>query len=133
MAEKDKSKTKMTADEEAYFRAARLGIPYYDRTQQKGYVKDFQSPAAVRERVDKGSLAPYELKAQKFDKSMRGGGGGGRGSREMQLGAELDPKAMMRRMNEDDDDSYKKGGKVSSASKREDGIAQRGKTKGRIV
>jgi hypothetical protein len=28
--------------------------------------------------------------------------------------------------------SYKKGGKVSSASSRADGIAQRGKTKGRI-
>jgi hypothetical protein len=31
------------------------------------------------------------------------------------------------------DISYKKGGKVSSASKRADGIAQRGKTKGRMV
>ena len=29
--------------------------------------------------------------------------------------------------------AYKKGGKVSSASKRADGIAQRGKTKGKIV
>ena len=28
---------------------------------------------------------------------------------------------------------YKKGGKVSSASKRADGIAQRGKTRGKIV
>lgn len=131
MADKDKSKIKMTADEEAYFRAARLGIPYYDQAQQK---KGFQAPASVKERVDKSSLAPYELKAQKFDKSTRGGGGGGgRGSREMQLGAELDPKAMMRRMNEDYDDSYKKGGKVSSASARADGIAQRGKTRGRIV
>lgn len=31
------------------------------------------------------------------------------------------------------EDYYKKGGKVSSASKRGDGIAQRGKTKGRFV
>ena len=128
MAEKDKSKAKMTADEEAYFRALRLGIPYYDRAQES------QNPKPAKERIDKSSLAPYELKAQKFDKSMRGGGGGGgRGSREMQLGADLDPKAMMRRMNEDYDDSYKKGGKVKSASSRADGIAQRGKTKGRIV
>lgn len=29
-------------------------------------------------------------------------------------------------------DTYKKGGKVSSASKRADGIAQRGKTKGKM-
>lgn len=36
---------------------------------------------------------------------------------------------------EDDRGAYKKGGKVkrSSASKRADGIAQRGKTKGRMV
>ena len=31
------------------------------------------------------------------------------------------------------DENYKKGGKVSSASKRADGIAVKGKTKGRIV
>ena len=31
------------------------------------------------------------------------------------------------------EEGYKKGGKVSSASSRADGIAQRGKTKGRIV
>lgn len=127
MTEKDKSKAQMTADDEAYFRAQRLGIPYYDKAQQKTNPKNL---ASVTERVDKSSLAPYELKAQKFDKSMRGGGGGGRGSREMQLGAELDPKSMMRRMNEDYDDSYKKGGAVKSASKRADGIAQRGKTRG---
>lgn len=30
-------------------------------------------------------------------------------------------------------DKYAKGGKVSSASKRADGIAQRGKTKGRYI
>lgn len=131
MAEKDKSKIKMTADEEAYFRAARLGIPYYDQGQQKS---NTQTPTSAKRRVDQSSLAPYELKAQKFDKSMRGGGGGGgRGSREMQLGADLDPKAMMRRMNEDYDDSYKKGGQVSSASKRADGCAQRGKTRGKMV
>jgi hypothetical protein len=32
-----------------------------------------------------------------------------------------------------DGDGYKKGGKVSSASKRADGAAQRGKTRGKIV
>jgi len=32
-----------------------------------------------------------------------------------------------------DDEGMKKGGKVSSASKRADGIAQRGKTKGRMI
>lgn len=38
------------------------------------------------------------------------------------------PELTERRMK-----AYKKGGSISSASKRADGIAQRGKTKGRIV
>ncbi len=62
-------------------------------------------------------------------KTRSGGGSGGAPSdtREMQLGADLDPKAMMKR------EGMKKGGKVKSASSRGDGIAQRGKTKGRMV
>ena len=63
MTDKDKSKVKMTADDEAYFRALRLGIPYYDKAQQKTNPKN---PASVKERVDKSSLAPCELKAQKL-------------------------------------------------------------------
>lgn len=55
------------------------------------------------------------------------GVGGSMDRKELQLGAELDPKAMMKR------EGYKKGGTVSSASKRADGIAQRGKTRGRFV
>jgi hypothetical protein len=40
-----------------------------------------------------------------------------------------------RRLDEEDVETYgfKKGGKVSSASKRADGIATKGKTKGRMV
>jgi hypothetical protein len=58
-----------------------------------------------------------------------GGGSGGAASdrREMQLGAEMDPKALMKR------EEYKRGGKVVGASQRGDGIAQRGKTRGRMV
>lgn len=41
------------------------------------------------------------------------------------------PRAMPRPMKEAQ--PYKAGGKVSSASKRADGIAQRGRTKGRII
>ena len=52
-----------------------------------------------------------------------GGGGGGSDTSEMQLGADLDPKAMMKR------EGYKKGGAVKSASARADGIAIRGKTR----
>jgi len=39
----------------------------------------------------------------------------------------------MPKSNRDITKNYKAGGKVSSASKRADGIAQRGKTRGRIV
>jgi hypothetical protein len=85
--------------------------------------------------------------------SIRGGGGGGgssAASRQLQLGSELDPKELMRSNSlrgrdkarfSDDDAEFKKGGKVkkmasggsvNSASRRGDGIAQRGKTKGRM-
>jgi hypothetical protein len=54
----------------------------------------------------------------------------------MQLGSDLDVRRTLRgnkRMGMDSRDTeFKKGGKVSSASSRADGIAQRGKTKGRI-
>jgi hypothetical protein len=59
--------------------------------------------------------------------SFRGVGGGGvSDTREMQLGADMDPKTMIKKAG------YKKGGKVS-ASSRADGIAQKGKTKGRMI
>ena len=57
-------------------------------------------------------------------KNKTGGGSGGvSDTKEMQLGADLDPKAMMKR------EGYAKGGKVKSASVRADGCAQRGKTR----
>ena len=47
---------------------------------------------------------------------------------------ELNPTSMKAKINKTIGyGGYKKGGKVSSASKRADGIAQRGKTKGRMV
>jgi hypothetical protein len=63
-------------------------------------------------------------------KNRSGGGSGGAGvsdTRQLQLGADLDPKAMIK------NEKYKKGGKVKSASARGDGIAVKGKTKGRMV
>ena len=48
--------------------------------------------------------------------TSKGGGGGG-----------------MPKLNRDITKNYKKGGKVSSASKRADGCATKGKTKGRMV
>lgn len=67
-----------------------------------------------------------EMARIKADRKSGGGGSGGVGvsdTREMQLGADLDPKAMMQR------EGMKKGGKVKSASARADGCAIRGKTR----
>ena len=65
----------------------------------------------------KAEKAPYEHKAEKFEKT-KGGGGGGSGI----------PKVGSRRPLD-----MKKGGKVKSASTRGDGCAKRGKTKGKMV
>ena len=62
-------------------------------------------------------------RARESVRPKSGGGGGGSDTREMQLGADLDPKAMMKK------EGYKKGGAVKSASARADGIAIRGKTR----
>ena len=44
-----------------------------------------------------------------------------------------DVEDAMRRVRNNEDKEYKKGGKVSSASRRADGAAQRGKTRGRYI
>jgi hypothetical protein len=65
------------------------------------------------ENIDHAKEAVNKLKQTKGG----GSGGGGGGMKSMKY----EPK------------SYKSGGKVGSASKRADGIAQRGKTRGKIV
>ena len=62
-----------------------------------------------------------------YNKSSKGGGGGGSG------GADMPPGFMPGKKGGQGPIDYKKGGKVSSASYRADGIAKRGKTKGRLV
>jgi hypothetical protein len=44
-----------------------------------------------------------------------------------------DVEDAMRRVKNNEDKEYKRGGKVSSASSRADGIAKRGKTRGRVM
>lgn len=79
------------------------------------------------DRLDAEGNLPKRVTAKPIRPSAGGGSGGSPSSaREMQLGAELDPKAMMKR------EGMKKGGAVKSASSRADGIAQRGKTRGKI-
>ena len=77
---------------------------------------------ALKKSLEKTAMPEYEQKAEKFEKSSsrgpRGGGGGG---------IPLDKMLKMNKMN------YKSGGKVSLASKRADGCAIKGKTKGKMV
>jgi hypothetical protein len=83
---------------------------------------------AVNVGVQRPEGIPKTLKKPITSFKGFGGGSGGAGvsdTREMQLGADLDPKAMMKK------EGYKKGGKVS-ASSRADGIAKRGKTKCKV-
>lgn len=95
-----------------------LGVPGQLITDPKGFVKDKVIEAARN--------AP----------SVPGGGEeGGRGE-----GASVNQGFELRRRGfGQDEDGFKRGGKVkakskvSSASKRADGIAQRGKTKGRYI
>jgi hypothetical protein len=78
-----------------------------------------------REKIEKATEA-YRSKvgSDAGGKTIRGGGGGGGGAADMRF---------MKGIGNKPDATYKKGGKVSSASKRADGCAIRGKTKGRMV
>jgi hypothetical protein len=91
--------------------------------EKKVLMQTFSREEADRQRrIDKNSLAPYELKAQQMErqgkKKGRGGGGSGGSAsdlREFQLGYDLDPKVMMRNYGE-----YAKGGDVQSESSKLD-------------
>lgn len=89
--------------------------------------KDFAEK--LKRFVEEGKEVRAKEAATKADKSIGvneykpriisgGGGGGGMGTG---------------KMNRDITKNYKKGGKVSTASKRADGCAIKGKTKGRFV
>jgi len=81
--------------------------------------------AATQRRADARSLAPYEQKAEEMRRGSRQGRGAG--------GIDVDIEGLPQRLRPSGGRRMKKGGKVSSASKRADGIVQRGKTKGRFV
>lgn len=105
-------------------------------TPEKGYRPDLWEKGKDGVYEFKGSahmamkhpLLPPEIRELKTDKPSRGGGGGsgtlgGGGTKSGDLLHQMNPQKLM-----------KKGGAIkSSASSRGDGIAQRGKTKGRMV
>jgi len=74
----------------------------------------FPKTTAAFEAIAKSDAERAERKAAKAS----GGSGGGMGTG---------------KMNRDITKNYKSGGKVSSASKRADGIATKGKTRGRMI
>jgi len=77
--------------------------------------------AADIEAINKAAKPEYEQKSEKFERTKPKGGGGGGGV------MPIDKMLKMNKMN------YKAGGSVSSASKRADGCAIKGKTKGKMV
>ena len=82
-----------------------------------------------RRRADERSLAPYERKAAEMEKRGKGGGRGSRGGG----GGGMNP-IDLERLPGKRPLKFEKGGSVkSSASKRADGIAMRGKTRGKMV
>lgn len=90
--------------------------------------EDVSPPAGTKLSYESSRVSPRESRS-----AVKGGGGSGGGSGlriEPMLGADLDPKRIVGSRTEP---TYKRGGKVSSASSRGDGCAQRGKTKGRMV
>jgi hypothetical protein len=82
-----------------------------------------QREADLKKALEKTSKPEYEQKSEKFERTKPKGGGGGGGGGVMPI----DKMLKMNKMN------YKAGGSVSSASKRADGCAVKGKTKGKMV
>ena len=100
---------KFNPEKAAQFREALLTEKEASRVLRE--MKRDQAIEKAREFVKEGKSA--------FEPKSTGGGGGGMGSNKLS--------------SRDLTKNYKAGGKVSSASKRADGCAQRGKTKGRMI
>jgi hypothetical protein len=118
----------------------------YERDPEK-YKKERAEDARRAHRDYERYTDPELMERYQRMKARKGAGGGSggaaSGTREMQLGSELDPKAMMKR------EGMKKGGKVKkmaaggmatskmgavkTAAPSRDGVATKGKTKGTMV
>jgi hypothetical protein len=103
--------------------------PKTDYPEGKTLIRAPRGDVKENKAVSADSVEIHDKKTGKWSpiKGSSLGGSSGAGSsmsrKELQLGAELDPKAMMKR------EGYKRGGKVKSASARADGIAIRGRTR----
>ena len=96
-----------------------------NRAKNAEVLKEMKKESAIDrlknnlESINKSSLS--DLKSELKQNSVKGGGSSGSGGTNPMKTGTLSPFNM------------KKGGVVSSASKRADGIATKGKTKGRMV
>jgi hypothetical protein len=123
---KKSSQTELKAEEKAKEKAARDKAERGATSKIEGGVKVTQFPPVENTKRPvsaqmKGSPLFSQLGGYRAYKE-EGGGGRGEGTSAGSLLRQMNPQKL-----------YKKGGKVSSASSRGDGCAQRGKTKGRMV
>ena len=101
----------------------------------KGYIADqAMNKLGVPQDVQTGIRAlsdPKGFMKDKIKEAVKEKMGGGKG----ETTAPLDEDSFPDEYSSGDTENYRKGGKVkrSSASKRGDGIAQRGKTRGRMI
>ena len=98
----------------------KLGVRLKGRwcDMEKDHYKDYEE--RKQRLMDEKTLSPYEKKAEKFERQERKSSGSGRAMPDEENMRYLPLK-------------FKKGGSVSSASKRADGCAIKGKTKGRMI
>ena len=100
--------------------------------ENKAGLRDTPAEMVLRQQDGKYFVNNNEVSKQEFDKSNQ--------QSDQAMGIKRDAAGKRTRPSPEERrraamselDGMKKGGKVSSASKRADGIAQRGKTKGRI-
>ena len=100
--------------------------------ENKAGLRDTPAEMVLRQQDGKYFVNNNEVSKQEFDKSNQQSDQA-MGIKRDATGKRIRPSPEERRRAAMSElDGMKKGGKVSSASKRADGIAQRGKTKGRI-
>ena len=100
---------KMAKKEEASLEADKAAR---DARAEREYAR-LQEARAATAKAEKTAKESVDTKAKR-GASKTGGGGGGRYSRDMQLGVDLDPKAMMKRERKGDESNieFKRGGKI---------------------
>ena len=96
-------------------------VPPVVSAEYEGFKPVGRYPSKIRrdQEIESGKVSMAEaFRDSAIDSTRRSYG---------EMGADI-----VKRVTQDNEDTYKRGGKVSGASKRADGIAQRGKTRGKM-